>query len=296
MIEVHGLTKHFGGRPAIVDLTFSVPRGQVLGLLGPEGAGKSTVLRILAGLLGATSGTATVAGLDVLGRSREARRRIGYLAEGAPLQDGMRVDTYLRLACRLRGVPPPGREARITAALAAAGIVDRAHEVIGRLPAELRPRVGLAEAVVHDPAVVLLDAPAGGLSGPVRGLGRTVVVATRHLADAVALCDRALVLSEGRVVADRDTGDLGGLIVRRPRREVVAVVRGDGEEARRVMASIAGVSGVASADLGQGAHRLTVTGEGEDLQDAVARAIVVSGLSLSELSSREPADAVEEAS
>src|SRR5438445_7181109 len=159
VIQVQGLTKYFGPRPAIVDVTFSVPRGQVLGFLGPNGAGKSTTMRILTGYLGATSGTASVAGYDVFDHSLEVRRRVGYLPELNPLYAELRVEPYLELMCRLRGVPPSRSRERIDAAVEACGLVDRRREVIAGLSKGLRQRVGLAQAVVHDPDVLLLDEP-----------------------------------------------------------------------------------------------------------------------------------------
>src|SRR4029077_12804450 len=133
-------------RPAIQDVTFSVPRGQVLGFLGPNGAGKSTTMRILTGYLGATSGTAGIAGFDVFKQSLEVRRLVGYLPETTPLYNEMRVAGFLNLMCKLRGVPPWGRRARVGEAIESCGLEDRRTEVIGRLSRGLRQRVGLAQA------------------------------------------------------------------------------------------------------------------------------------------------------
>ena len=129
MIEVNGLTKYYGDRAAVVDVTFSVPRGQVLGFLGPNGAGKSTTMRILTGYLSASGGTASIGGFDVFEQSLEVRRRVGYLPELAPLYGEMRVDGYLTLMCRLRGVPPSRRADRIGYAIEACGLADRRHEI-----------------------------------------------------------------------------------------------------------------------------------------------------------------------
>ncbi|HSR24458.1 MAG TPA: ABC transporter ATP-binding protein, partial [Candidatus Eisenbacteria bacterium] len=199
MIEVQGLTKRYDGRTAVAGLSFSVPRGQVVGFLGPGGAGKSTTMRILAGCLGATSGEVSVAGWDVFERSREARRRIGYLPEAVPLYDEMRVGSYLQTMCRLRGVAPGPRRALVDRALEACGLGDRRSEVIGRLSRELRQRVGLAQAIVHEPDVLLLDEPAAGLEpaqarevrGLVAGLSRefTVVLSSHVVSEVSATCD-----------------------------------------------------------------------------------------------------------
>jgi ABC-2 type transport system ATP-binding protein len=283
LIEVEGLTRYSNGRQAIVDVSFTVARGQVLGLVGPDGSGKSTILRLLAGLLSPTSGRVTIGGWDVRTRSREARRRVGYLPEGAALYDEMRVESYLRTMCRLRGVAPRLRRARIDGALERCGLGEHRREVIGRLPGELRHRVGLAQAIVHDPAALVLDEPGEDheLLGEL-GRDRAVVLSGRAVSDVGALCGRVLVLEAGRVVADETPA---GLSVR-PGLEVLVVVRGDAAAAERQVRALAGVSAVAVEELGDGTHRLTVTGDGEDLQDAVARAIVEHGIGLKELSTR----------
>ena len=133
MIEVQGLTKFYDERPAIQDVTFSVPKGQVLGFLGPNGAGKSTTMRILAGFLGMSAGKASIDGFDVFSHSLEVRKRIGYLPETTPLYNEMRVAGFLDLMCRLRGVPPSKRRARVEHAIEVCGLADRSSEIIGRL-------------------------------------------------------------------------------------------------------------------------------------------------------------------
>ena len=212
MIEVQGLTKFYGERPAIQDVTFSVPKGQVLGFLGPNGAGKSTTMRILTGFLGISAGTASVDGFDVFTHSLEARRRIGYLPETNPLYNEMRVTGFLELMCKLRGVPPSKRRARVEHAIDACGLEDRRREVIGRLSKGLRQRVGLAQAIVHDPVVLILDEPTAGLDPAqtretrtlVKELGRehTVILSSHILPEVAATCERVLIINEGRIVAD----------------------------------------------------------------------------------------------
>jgi gliding motility-associated transport system ATP-binding protein len=298
LIEVQGLTKHYEGRSAIVDLTFSVPRGEVLGLLGPDGAGKSTTLRIISGCLSPTAGTATVAGCDVVTRSREARRRLGYLAQGAPLHGDLRVASHLDTVCRLHGIRRSERRSRVDETLAACGLGDLRREIVGRLSPDSRRRLGLALAVVHGPEVLILDEPAAELdpaaAGEMRRLlaelarGRTVVMASRDLDEVDALCDRALVLERGRRVADPSPAELANRLRRRPRREVVAVVRGERAQVERHLRRAAGVAEVTVTDLEGGRLRVVVTGDGDDLQDAAARVILQQGFRLEELSSREP--------
>jgi len=196
LIEVQGLTKNYGERAAVQDVTFSVPSGQVLGFLGPNGAGKSTTMRILTGYIGATSGSASVAGFDVFSESLEVRRRIGYLPETAPLYNEMRVAGFLTLMCKLRGVPPSRRRAQVDDAIDACGLGDRRDEVIGRLSRGLRQRVGLAQAIVHQPDALILDEPTAGLDpGQTRetrdlikqlGRDRTVVLSSHILSEVAA--------------------------------------------------------------------------------------------------------------
>jgi ABC-2 type transport system ATP-binding protein len=284
LIDVQGLNRRYDGRPAVADLSFTVARGQVLGLAGPAGAGKTTAMRVLAGVLDPTSGSVTIAGHDVVTRSREARRHLGYLAAGAPVDGHPPVEAYLRMVCRLRGVAPGRRQALLDLALRECGLDEHRREVIGGLSDELRRRVGLAQAIVHDPDVLLVDEPGQGheLIASL-GRGRAVVVTGRAASELRALCDRVLVLEAGRVVAD----DAPSAPSRHSRGvEVVVVVRGDPAAAERQVRALAGVSAVTAEGLEDGGHRLTVTGDREDLQDAIARAIVENGLGLRELSSR----------
>jgi ABC-2 type transport system ATP-binding protein len=212
LIDVQGLTKHHAGRQAVVDLTLSVPDGQVAALLGPRGAGKTTIARILSGCLRASGGTASIAGFDLARRSREARRHLGYLPQGAPLYREMRVGAFLEVMCRLRGVEPARRRGLVEDVLAVCGLRALSGEVIGRLSRGFQQRVGLAQAVVHDPPVAILDEPAGGLDavqareiwGVVSELsrGRTALVTSSELAGVSPNCQRVLLLRGGRLVAD----------------------------------------------------------------------------------------------
>lgn len=296
LIEVQGLTKCYDNRPAIVDLTFSVPRGQVLGLVGPPGAGKSTTMRILTGYLSATSGTASIAGYDVFQQSRETRKRTGYLPETAPLYNGMRVQQYLETMCRLRGVPPRKRRQRIDYALTVCGLTERRKEIIGHLSHGLRRQVGLAQAVVHDPQVLLFDEPGASLDSAqtretlqlIRALGehRTVMVSSQILSEVSATCDRVLLINGGRVVADDASSSLSRRLAEKRRRQVEAVIAGDAVAVDGQLRKLAGVTEVTVTSNGDGENRLTVTGDSDDLQDAVAKVIVSQGASLRGLNSR----------
>jgi ABC-2 type transport system ATP-binding protein len=228
MIEVSGLTKRFRDRAAVDDLTFTIPRGEVVGLLGPNGAGKTTTLRLLTGFLPATSGSVRVAGFDVFEQPMEARRRIGYLPEVPPLYDAMTVREQLRFAAELKGL----RRALLAAEVERVSRLTGVDGVLDRLTSNLskgfRQRVGIAQALLGDPDVLVLDEPTVGLDPiqirEVRDLirslgGRHTVILSSHLLPEVAMtCSKVLVLNAGRMV-DFDT--LDGLIARHlPGREV----------------------------------------------------------------------------
>jgi ABC-2 type transport system ATP-binding protein len=296
LIEVQGLTRFYAGRPAIQDLSFSVPRGQVLGFLGPNGAGKSTTMRILTGYLGPSSGTASVAGFDVVERSLEARRHIGYLPETTPLYNEMRVAAFLDLMCRLRGVPASRRRARVDQAVDACGLTDRRDEVIGRLSRGLRQRVGLAQAIVHDPEVLVLDEPTAGLDPAqtretrelITALGKdhTVVLSSHILPEVSATCERVLIVNQGKLVADDTPDNLARNLAGAGGALTEMVVQGDGPEIERRLSALPGVDFVTVSAAGGGLWRVVVRSAKADLRDELARAVVQAGFGLRELQAR----------
>ena len=296
MIEVNGLTKYYGDRAAVVDVTFSVPRGQVLGFLGPNGAGKSTTMRILTGYLSASGGTASIGGFDVFEQSLEVRRRVGYLPELAPLYGEMRVDGYLTLMCRLRGVPPSRRAERIGYAIEACGLADRRHEIIGRLSKGLRQRVALAQAVVHDPEVLILDEPTAGLDPAqtretrtlIGELGRhhTVILSSHILPEVSATCERVVIINQGRLVADDTPRNLSRRLSQGRAQQVEAVIRGSAGDIEQRLRLLPGVEQVQMSDPDDGERQLVVTGQADDLEDTVAKTVIGAGLGLRELRSR----------
>ncbi len=297
MIEVQGLTKFYGERAAVQDVTFSVPRGQVLGFLGPNGAGKSTTMRILTGYLGASSGKASVAGFDVVAQSLEVRRRIGYLPETAPLYSEMRVNGFLSLMCKLRGVPPSRRRARVDDAIDACGLADRHDEVIGRLSRGLRQRVGLAQAIVHEPEALILDEPTAGLDPAqtretrdlIKELGRdrTVVLSSHILSEVEATCERVLIINEGRLVADGPPGKLAQRLSSGRTHEYELEVRGEGDEVEAALREVHGVDEVSIADAPEpGVVSVIVTTHQPDLREALAKAVVDGGFGLLEVQAR----------
>ena len=296
MIEVDGLTKFYGGRAAIQDVSFSVPKGQVLGFLGPNGAGKSTTMRILTGYLGPTSGSATIAGYDVLKQSMETRRRIGYLPETAPLYGEMRVAGFLDFMCKLRGVPPSRRRGRVDGAIAACGLEERRSDVIGRLSRGLRQRVGLAQAIVHEPEALILDEPTAGLDpGQTRetrelikrlGRDRTVILSSHILSEVEATCERVLIINEGRIVADGEPGSLAQRLGRGKSHEIQLMVRGDREAVEAALFAVPGVDELAVDETGEGVVRAVVTTRSPELREELSRAVIAAGLGLLEVQAR----------
>ena len=297
MIEVKGLTKFYDERPAVVDVTFSVPRGQVLGFLGPNGAGKSTTMRMLTGFISASAGTATIGGFDIFQHSIDVRRRVGYLPESAPLYNEMRVADYLSLMCRLRGVHPSRRRERLEYAIEACGLVERRRDIIGRLSKGLRQRVGLAQAVIHDPDVLILDEPTSGLDPAqtretrdmIRELGRrhTVILSSHILPEVSATCERVVIINQGRLVADDTPATLGRRVSAGRALEVEMVVRGESEKIAQKVRRIRGVESVEVSEAGPDTSRIIVSSQREDLREALSKAMVSGGFGLLEVRSRE---------
>jgi ABC-2 type transport system ATP-binding protein len=299
LIEVQGLTKFYAERPAIQDVTFSVPKGQVLGFLGPNGAGKSTTMRILAGFLGMSSGTASVDGFDVFSHSLEARRRIGYLPDSNPLYNEMRVTGFLDLMCRLRGVPPSKRRARVEHAIDACGLEERREEIIGRLSKGLRQRVGLAQAIVHDPPALILDEPTAGLDvaqaretrNLVKELGRqhTVILSSHILPEVSATCERVLIINEGRIVADDTPQRLTERLGRDHRPQIEMLLRGEAgaDEIGAKLRAVAGVDEVEVTPEGDDhLWRVVVSGASAGLREELTRVAVEAGLGVREVHAR----------
>jgi ABC-2 type transport system ATP-binding protein len=223
MIEVRNLVKRYGDVVAVDDLSFDVAPGEVLGFLGPNGAGKSTTMRVVAGFVAPTSGSARVCGCDVRTASLDARRQLGYLPEGAPSYPEMSPRAFLAFVADVRGLRGPARKRRLDEAVARLELGDVLDRRIETLSKGFRRRVGLAQAILHDPPVLVLDEPTDGLDPnqkhEVRALiramapGKTIVISTHILEEVDAVCTRAIVVARGRLVAD-DTP--AGLAARSP--------------------------------------------------------------------------------
>ncbi|MFN8544021.1 MAG: ABC transporter ATP-binding protein [Candidatus Binatia bacterium] len=218
MIEVAQLTKRYGDLQAVVDVSFSAASGQVLGFLGPNGAGKTTTMRVITGFLPATSGTVRVEGFDVFEQSHEVRRRIGYLPENPPLYNDMTVVPYLRFCAKLKGMSGGSISAGIDRVLETCGLTKVTHRLLGHLSKGFRQRAGLAQALIHDPPVLILDEPTNGLDPGqidemlsfIRGLGakRTVVLSTHILDQVERIADKVVVINDGRVAVEGLLADL----------------------------------------------------------------------------------------
>ncbi len=279
MIEVRQLTKVYGSTVAIDGLDFSVGRGEIVGFLGPNGAGKSTTMRILAGSLGATRGDARIGGIDVLQDPRRVKRLVGYLPEVPPLYVDMTVRMFLRFCSRIKKADDPrGATER---AIERVGLAEVAHRLIGHLSKGYRQRVGIAQALVHDPAVLILDEPASGLDPAqrveIRELVRelaagdtTVLLSTHVIPEVEATCDRVIIIQQGRIVAE-DAVDV--LSAGAPGRSVALWVARPDEALVR---SIEALDGVATVEVvGEGRFLVTAS---RDIREDVAGVVVPYGL------------------
>jgi ABC-2 type transport system ATP-binding protein len=218
LIEIERLTKRFGAFTAVDDVSFAVDRGEVLGFLGPNGAGKSTTMRMLAGFMTPTEGTARICGFDVIDRPVEAKRRLGFLPEGAPTYPEMAVEGFLGFTARVRGYRGAERRDRVAAAMALTQLEGVRLQPIETLSKGFKRRVGLAAALLHDPPVLILDEPTDGLDPnqkhEVRGLIRrmaaekAIVISTHILEEVEAVCNRAVIFARGRVVVDASPQEL----------------------------------------------------------------------------------------
>ena len=217
MIEVQNLSKNYGPFQALQEISFSVDTGQIVGFLGPNGAGKTTTMRILTCFMPASSGKVTVAGYDVFKESREVRKRIGYLPENIPLYTEMTVTKYLSYMAKIRNVPRKQIKQRLDIAIESCGLIERRNQIIGQLSRGFRQRVGLAQALVHEPEVLILDEPTSGLDPRqiieirelIKELGkeRTILFSTHILPEASQTCERLLIISKGKITGDVQLSD-----------------------------------------------------------------------------------------
>jgi len=288
-IEVCDLHKSYGATVALAGLNFSVEPGEVVGFLGPNGAGKTTTMKILCGFTSPSSGSARVDGLDVVVDSLEVRRRIGYLPENAPLYPEMLVCDYLEFICAVRQLDSVLRETRIAAVVEQLGLASVLHRPIGELSKGFRQRVGLAQALVHDPPILVLDEPTSGLDpnqiaeirALIRDIGKTktILLSTHILQEVSALCSRVLIVSQGRIVGLGTPAEIEAQAAGGSRIEVL--VRGD-EDLSAAFAALEGVREVRAA-AGEGPQTRgwsLLTEADADPRAAVFRAAVEGGWTL----------------
>ncbi|HEY6081703.1 MAG TPA: ABC transporter ATP-binding protein [Polyangiaceae bacterium] len=289
IIEVEGLTKDYGTVVAVRDVSFSVGRGEVVGFLGPNGAGKSTTLRILAGFLGATSGRVRINGHDIGVDSLAARASLGYMPEAAPLYPELRVREYLEFRARLKRVARGKRGSAVTRAVERARLSDMTETTIGHLSKGYRQRVALADALLADPPLLILDEPTAGLDPnqvrEVRALIRelaeehTVLLSTHILSEVAATCERALVIHRGRLVAQ---GTLQELSRGRRSQALLLLVRDPEGRADALLEGSPGVSHVeALADEAGRTKRRVILSEDQEpgaAAERLVRALVLAGL------------------
>jgi ABC-2 type transport system ATP-binding protein len=292
VIEVQHLTKRYGRITAVDDVSFRVERGEILGFLGPNGAGKTTTMRILTGYMPATEGRATVAGFDVFDQPVEAKRRTGYLPETPPLYPDMSVAEYLSFVAKIKGVPAADRKRRVQEVMARTSVDDMAGRLCSKLSKGYRQRVGLAQALIHNPDVLILDEPTAGLDPKqinetrrlIKDLAgdHTIILSTHILPEVEQTCQRVVIINKGRVVAV-DTRD--ALKARLRGSETMYVqVDANGADAAAALSTVTGVTRVVESDRKDGFVGYEVESErGRDVRRELARTVVTRGWGLMEL-------------
>jgi ABC-2 type transport system ATP-binding protein len=292
VIEVQHLTKRYGRVTAVDDVSFKVERGEILGFLGPNGAGKTTTMRILTGYMPATEGKAMVAGFDVFDQPIEAKRRTGYLPETPPLYPDMSVSEYLDFVAKIKGIPSADRRARIQYVMERTRIDDMANRLCGRLSKGYKQRVGLAQALIHNPDVLILDEPTAGLDPKqiietrelIKELAgdHTIILSTHILPEVAQTCQRVVIINKGKVVAI-DTPD--NLTARLRGSETMYLqLDASGADAVAALGRVSGVTRVVESDRRDGMVGYEVDSEsGRDVRRDLARVVVSSGWGLLEM-------------
>ena len=294
MIQVDHLTKRYGPVTAIHDVSFSVEKGRIVGFLGPNGAGKSTTMKILSCFMPASGGTARVAGYDVFSQSLEVRQRIGYLPENAPLYPELAVASYLDFVAEIKGVGRAERRGRVADVMERCFITDMQHRLIGKLSKGYRQRVGLAQALLGDPEVLILDEPTIGLDpaqiAQIRSLIRslagqhTVILSTHILPEVSMVCDGVIIINRGQVVAQGTESELVQQVF--PTARVEVRVSGASGDVGAALRAVPGVRTVEVAPGGETVHAVVGADVDRDLREDLAAAIVSRGWGLRELRPR----------
>jgi len=291
LINVEGLTRYYGEKRAISDVTFRVNKGEILGLLGPNAAGKTTTMRILTCYMPPTSGKATIGGFDIFENSMDVRRITGYLPETPPLYTDMVVRDYLSFVSQIKGVEKARIQSEVDAAVEKTNLGDVQHRIIGKLSKGFKQRVGLAQSLLNNPQIVILDEPTVGLDPKqiieirelIKNLSgeHTVILSSHILPEIEQTCDRVVIINEGRVVAE---DSVQGLTSRMKGGErIVLQVEGEESKLRSAMEKVSGVSAF-SLNQSNGIWEVLVESE-QDIRKALAKEIVSSHLGLLELTS-----------
>jgi ABC-2 type transport system ATP-binding protein len=297
MIKVEGLTKRYARTVAVDNISFEVEKGQIVGFLGPNGAGKTTTMRVLTCFLPPTAGTANVAGFDVLEHPLEVKKRIGYLPETPPVYPEMEVDEYVTFVGKLKGVPKSELASRVDQVLERCAIADVRKKLIGKLSKGYRQRVGLAQAIIHNPDVLILDEPTAGLDPKqiieTRDLihqlagEHTIILSTHILSEVEHSCDRVIIIAKGKLVA---TDSVSNLTSRLRGSELVALeVESNGgalkqNDVQERLEQVAGVSRVLIKEPRDGRYLFEVESlQGRQIRPELAKAVVGSGWGLTEL-------------
>jgi ABC-2 type transport system ATP-binding protein len=286
MIQVNGLIKDYGARRALDNISFDANQGEIVGFLGPNGAGKTTTMRILAGYMPPTDGEAIVAGYDVVEQSLEARKRIGYLPETVPLYEDMTALDYLKFMAELRRIP--NAEDRAYETLGTVNLHERANSYIGTFSKGMRQRVGLAQALLHRPEVIILDEPTIGLDPAqvveirevIREIGkdRTVLFSTHILSEAQQICDRVLIINKGKIVAEDTPENLQSRVLGAER--ILLRVRGDSDGLGGMVKKVKGTRKVTSKNEDAVEFEFAA---GQDVRPQVAKAVIEAGYELIEM-------------
>jgi ABC-2 type transport system ATP-binding protein len=295
MIKVEGLTKRYARKVAVDNISFEVEKGQIVGFLGPNGAGKTTTMRVLTCFLPPTSGTANVAGFDVQDQPMEVKKRIGYLPETPPVYPEMEVHEYLEFVGRLKGVPATELTKRVNEVAEKCAVADVRKTLIGKLSKGYRQRVGLAQAIIHNPDVLILDEPTAGLDPHqiietrdlIKNLAarqeHTIILSTHILPEVEQTCERVIIIAKGKLVAMDTVANLTSRL-RGAETVAVEVLAADEAAVQRGLEQVAGVSRVIPKEHRDGKFNFIVESlEGRHIRPGLAKAVIDSGWQLNEL-------------
>jgi ABC-2 type transport system ATP-binding protein len=294
LIRFENVSKKYGAFHALRDVSFEIKEGEIVGFLGPNGAGKTTAMRILSGFFPPTSGRVFVRGIDMFKHPREAKRAIGYLPETVSLYPDMKVAEYLRFVAKLKGVPAHELRGHVRSKMSFCGLLDSGHRLIGRLSKGYRQRVGLAQALIADPPVLILDEPTTGLDPSqikeirelIRALGqnRAVILSTHILPEVSILCDRVMMINQGQILASGTVPELASCLKDREAIHIRILDEKDQDLALKILGSIPGVEALKIEEEVRGETFISFETSPElDLRPRIMKLFVEQGISLAEI-------------